>query len=100
MNVVDRRSVLRGLAGGVVVAGVGGALLMRSAEALPSADLQSARPAGRAAHADSRKYAQFQRPVTGPEPIRPSPRPPPRRRRRRGVCWWHRGRRECGWRWR
>ena len=25
--------------------------------------------------------------------------PPPRRRRRRWVCWWHRGRRRCGWRW-
>ena len=25
--------------------------------------------------------------------------PPPRRRRRRWVCWWHRGRRVCGWRW-
>ena len=23
----------------------------------------------------------------------------PRRRRRRRVCWWHRGRRVCGWRW-
>jgi hypothetical protein len=23
----------------------------------------------------------------------------PRRRRRRWVCWWHRGRRRCGWRW-
>jgi len=22
-----------------------------------------------------------------------------RRRRRRWVCWWHRGRRRCGWRW-
>jgi hypothetical protein len=22
-----------------------------------------------------------------------------RRRRRRWVCWWHRGRRVCGWRW-
>jgi len=21
------------------------------------------------------------------------------RRRRRWVCWWHRGRRTCGWRW-
>jgi len=21
------------------------------------------------------------------------------RRRRRWVCWWHRGRRRCGWRW-
>lgn len=21
------------------------------------------------------------------------------RRRRRWVCWWHRGRRGCGWRW-
>jgi len=28
-------------------------------------------------------------------------RPPPRRRPRRRVwrCWWHRGRRVCGWRW-
>jgi hypothetical protein len=27
--------------------------------------------------------------------------PPPRRRprHRRWVCWWHRGRRVCGWRW-
>ena len=24
---------------------------------------------------------------------------PRRRRRRRWVCWWHRGRRRCGWRW-
>lgn len=23
----------------------------------------------------------------------------PPRRRRRWVCWWHRGRRRCGWRW-
>jgi hypothetical protein len=23
--------------------------------------------------------------------------PPPRRRR--WICWWHRGRRRCGWRW-
>ena len=25
--------------------------------------------------------------------------PSRRRRRRRWVCWWHRGRRRCGWRW-
>jgi hypothetical protein len=25
---------------------------------------------------------------------------PGRRRRRRRVCWWHRGRRVCDWRWR
>lgn len=24
---------------------------------------------------------------------------PRRRRRQRWVCWWHRGRRRCGWRW-
>jgi hypothetical protein len=24
---------------------------------------------------------------------------PARPRRRRWVCWWHRGRRICGWRW-
>ena len=33
----------------------------------------------------------------------PPPHPGWRRRRprsRRWVCWWHRGRRRCGWRWR
>jgi hypothetical protein len=34
----------------------------------------------------------------GPPP--PGWRGPRRRpRRRRWVCWWHRGRRRCGWRW-
>jgi hypothetical protein len=39
----------------------------------------------------------------GPRPPGPGPgwgRPRPRPRRRRWVCWWHRGRRHCGWRWR
>jgi hypothetical protein len=94
MNVIDRRSVLRGLVGGVVAAGVGGELLIRSAEALPSADLRPTRPAEHTGDVDARQYAQFITP--GPAPIRP----PPRRRRRRWVCWWHRGRRHCGWRWR
>ncbi|MBR0853209.1 hypothetical protein [Bradyrhizobium liaoningense] len=40
-----------------------------------------------------------QQPGWGPPP-RPGWRPPPPRRRRRWVCWWHRGRRHCGWRWR
>jgi hypothetical protein len=31
----------------------------------------------------------------GPPPHRWRPRP----RRRRWVCWWHWGRRVCGWRW-
>jgi hypothetical protein len=34
----------------------------------------------------------------GPPPHRRRRRPPPRRRR--WVCWWHRGRRHCAWRWR
>ncbi|TFV51078.1 twin-arginine translocation signal domain-containing protein [Bradyrhizobium sp. CNPSo 3448] len=34
----------------------------------------------------------------GPPPRPGWGRPPPRRRR--WVCWWHRGRRRCGWRWR
>jgi len=36
-------------------------------------------------------------PGWGAPPPRPGWRPPPRRR---WVCWWHRGRRQCGWRWR
>ena len=90
MDVVDRRAVLRSIGGGVIAAGLaaklGASLLPRSAEALPLAmekDLASKAD-------DPRVNAQV---VTTQ---------PPRswRRRRRWVCWWHQGRRHCGWRWR
>jgi hypothetical protein len=35
----------------------------------------------------------------GPPPRRRPPHRRPRHRRRRWVCWWHRGRRHCAWRW-
>ncbi len=41
--------------------------------------------------------AQWGPPPRPGRPPRPGWRPPPRRRR--WVCWWHRGRRRCGWRW-
>jgi hypothetical protein len=87
MNTIDRRSALREILGGAVivtaaVATAGLALIPEEAEAVPLAMETS--PAGNAPGADD--YAQVV--VVGP------------RRRRRWVCWWHRGRRVCGWRWR
>jgi hypothetical protein len=98
MDAIDRRHALRILACGAVVAGFP-SLLADRAEATP---LAMQKDAGKStgdfkleAQADARR-----------PPGRPPHRPPPshrhrrhRRRRRRWVCWWHRGRRRCGWRW-
>ncbi|MGY4479812.1 hypothetical protein [Bradyrhizobium sp. USDA 3364] len=95
MNDIDRRTALRCMLGGVVAAGIGTILLAETAEALPlalekdfGAKADDAGPPVHAVATTSRR-----------------PRPPPRRprrhwhRRRRWSCWWHRGRRRCGWRW-
>jgi hypothetical protein len=87
MDSIDCRSMLRDLVGGAVVvtaavATAGLALIPDEVEALPMA--AETNLAGTAAgFAD---YAQVV--VVGPS------------RRRRWVCWWHGGRRVCGWRWR
>ena len=97
MDAIDRRSALRTLLCGAVTAGLGVGLLANSAEALP---LAIEKELGRKAD-EIREKAQ---------PVQARPRPPGRpiphhrrrhhRRRRRWDCWWHRGRRHCGWRWR
>ena len=99
MDAIDRRNVLRGILCAAVAAGVGANSFPSTTEAMPLAlekDLGSkvddlkvktqavpSRPPGR--------------PAARP-PRRPPPRRPHHRRRRRWVCWWHRGRRVCGWR--
>jgi hypothetical protein len=98
MDAVDRRSALRGIFGVTVVAVLAANSYPNHAEATPLAlEKDLARKAD-----DLREKPQ---PVaTRPRPpLRRRPRPlPVRHRRRRGrrwVCWWHRGRRHCGWRW-
>jgi hypothetical protein len=87
MNTIDRRRMLRDILSGAAVvtaavATAGLALIPDEVEADPLATEMSL--AGTAAGFTD--YAQVF--VGGP------------RRRRRWVCWWHRGRRVCGWRWR
>lgn len=87
MVAIDRRALLRDVLPGalVVAAGittVGVSLLPKAAEAMPLAtDKTNALKIG-----DRAEKAQVV--VVGPR----------RRRGRRWVCWWHRGRRVCGWR--
>jgi hypothetical protein len=77
MNAPTRRAFL-GLARNALAAvavGTIGARFIEAAEAMPAADLGQA--------------------VTPPDLVTQVQW----RRRRRWVCWWHRGRRRCGWRW-
>lgn len=91
MTAPTRRDFL-GLAQSAIAAAAVGAIAVRfidGAKAMPVAP--DPRDAGK--RSDLVTEAQW-----GPPP-RPGWGPPPRRRRRRWVCWWHRGRRHCGWRW-
>jgi hypothetical protein len=90
MSATSRRAFL-GLAQGAVAAaaiGAVGARFIETAEAMPVAPHleQAAKPSLLVEPAQGR----------GPPPRRGWGRPRPRRRR--WVCWWHRGRRRCGWR--
>lgn len=87
MNTIDRRDALKSIFGGAAAIGLGVSLGMafRSsvAEAAPLA-------------LEKDLAAKVDRPVEHAQWG-----PPPGRRwrgRRRWVCWWHRGRRVCGWR--
>ena len=94
MTAVDRRTVLRSILPGAVVAVAGVAaigLTVNSAEALPLA-AGKINPLKDLPDESLIEKAQ----VVIVDPWR-------RRRRWRGgrrwVCWWRRGRRVCGWRW-
>jgi hypothetical protein len=107
MDEIDRRGALCTLLGGVILAGAGASLWSQDAAALAEVS-PTDHPASGGREPAAETYAQNTRPSPGPAnrpsgrpPRRPSHRPPPRRRRRRRwECWWHRGRRQCGWRWR
>ena len=79
MKTIDRRRLIGAIPSG---AGVGLVLAPGALEAMP---IYSEVPDGLN---DLVERAQVV--VVGPR-ARP--------RRRRWVCWWHRGRRVCGWRW-
>ncbi|MBK3666094.1 hypothetical protein JJE66_33345 [Bradyrhizobium diazoefficiens] len=101
---MDRRDALRMMLGGVILASAGASLWPQDATALPEVT-PADQPAPSRGEGADRTYAQTVRPLPAPAhrpPHRPPhrPRPPVHRRRRRWVCWWHRGRRHCGWRWR
>jgi hypothetical protein len=82
MKTIDRRGFARAILMGAAAAGLG--LAPGAATAMPLDD--------RVPGALNEWVEKAQVVVT---------RPPPRRRPRRRVwrCWWHRGRRVCGWRW-
>lgn len=108
MSEMDRRGALRIMFGGAILAGAGVSLWPQDAAALADVRLVD-QPAGMRLEPAGPLYAQqtaqpFPPPAHRPPHHRPPHRPPPRppswhRRRRRWVCWWHRGRRHCGWRW-
>ena len=86
MNAHTRRAFL-GFAGVAVTAaaiGASGACFIEVAEAMPIAP-------------DPGKLGTET--AKSPPLVTPVQWGPGWRRRRRWVCWWHRGRRRCGWRW-
>jgi hypothetical protein len=92
MEAIDRRSALRGILCVVVATGCSASLLPDVAGAMPLAlkkDFATSTD-------DLRHEAQA---VARRPPPRPLPARHRRRRRRRWTCYWHRGRRVCGWRW-
>jgi hypothetical protein len=89
MNAIDRRNVLGGILCGVLATGLGVSSLSNTVEATPLAlEKDLARKVD-----DLREKAQAVASRPPRRPLHPRRRRPPRR-----VCWWHRGRRVCGWR--
>jgi hypothetical protein len=84
MRTIDRRSLVRGILFGAAAAGL--AISPVAATAMPLDD--------RIPDALDTWIAKAQAVV-----VRPGPGPRRRPRRRVHRCWWHRGRRVCGWRW-
>jgi hypothetical protein len=85
MKELDRRAILRGMICGAAVATIGLAAIPRAAQAMPLGALK----------------ANAVKPENLVEEARVTVHVHPRRRHRgrHWRCWWHRGRRVCGWRW-
>ena len=86
MKAIDRRDLLKGIMCGAAVATLGLAALPKEAKSLPAAAIQD----GVVEPEDLVEEAA----VT----IHVHPRRRRRHHNRRWRCWWHRGRRVCGWR--
>jgi hypothetical protein len=84
MQVIARRDMLKGIIFGAV-ASLGLAAMPKAAKSLPLAAVKDG-----AVKPDLVEEAR----VT----VHMHPRRHRRRRNRRWRCWWHRGRRVCGWR--
>ncbi|OAE97687.1 hypothetical protein AYJ54_34720 [Bradyrhizobium centrolobii] len=103
MHAPSRRAFLGLATNAIAVAAIGaaGTRLIGVAEAMP-VDPGLGQAGESSAAVMPAQWGPPPGPGWGAPPPRPGwgPPPPPRRRRRRWVCWWHRGRRQCGWRWR
>ena len=86
MKQIDRRSLLTGIICGAAIATVGLTILPKAAKSLPLGAIK----AGAVKPEDLVEEAR----VT----VHVHPRRHNRRRNRHWRCWWHRGRRVCGWR--
>ena len=86
MKEIDRRSVITGIVCGAAVATIGLTILPKAAKSLPLGAIK----AGAVKSEDLVEEAR----VT----VHVHPRRHHRRRNRHWRCWWHRGRRVCGWR--
>jgi hypothetical protein len=86
MQKIDRREMLMAVVCGGAATAIGLTAMPRTAGALPLGNLEGGvtRPAGLVEEAlvtvNVHKH-------------------PRRHRNKRWRCWWHRGRRRCGWRW-
>lgn len=81
METLDRRGLIRGLAFATVAAAGGVGLMANAASAMPI---------------DPRASVSSDMNAQKAQVVIVAPRH--RHRRARWVCWWHRGRRVCGWR--
>ena len=87
MQEIDRRSVFTAILCGGAIAAVGLTAMPKTAKSLPLGTVK----AGAAKPEDLVEEAR----VT----VHVHPRRRHRRRNKSWRCWWHRGRRVCGWRW-
>ena len=84
MEEIDRRSVLTGILCGVAIATVGLAVMPKAAKSMPLGALKASavKPQDLVEEARVTVHVNTRH----------------RHRHRRWRCWWHRGRRVCGWR--
>jgi len=85
MEVIDRRSVLTGIICGAAVATVGLTVMPRAAKSMPLGSITAGAVKPQALVEEARVTVHVY--------------PRRRHRGRHWRCWWHRGRRVCGWRW-